>query len=523
MSRVGFFPALMGAVMASLFMFISAQGGTPEARSADKGGPARIRKPAVAGAFYPADPQILKKAVADSLRSAEKVPVTGAVRAIMAPHAGYTYCSTALAAAYKTVEGESFVYERVVLVGPSHRFPTKAAALSSADSWETPLGTVPLDVAMCKKLVEKSDRVEYEDRAHEKEHCLEVQLPYLMAAARGKPFKIVPIVTSSTDASDRRVLADLLAYAASDGMTLMVLSTDLSHFPSAKDAEEVDKGILAAIASLNRDKLVEEDRKYMKQGRPGLSCTVCGLEAVLAFLDAAPALGITEAKVCRYSHSGMIGGDGTRVVGYGSIVFSGPEKKAPERKDSTAEVRFGPESRNKLIAICLAAAKAAVEGARPAGEPCDDPELQVRAGCFVTLKNKGILRGCIGRFTSDEPLWKTASEMAVASATQDGRFRNDPITPKEVPQLSVSVSVLSPMEQVSDPLKELELGRDGIVVMDKGRSGTFLPQVATETGWSLVEFLGHCSRDKAGLGWNGWKSPTAKVLKYTATIIEEEE
>ena len=158
------------------------------------------------------------------------------------------------------------------------------------------------------------------------------------------------------------------------------------------------------------------------------------------------------------------------------------------------------------------AAKAAVEGSWVSYDPSENPELQVKAGCFVTLKNDGVLRGCIGRFTSNEPLWKTVREVAVSSATRDTRFSHNPVLPAEIPHLEIEISVLSPMRKISRPLEEIELGRDGIVVEDHGRSGTFLPQVATETGWSLEEFLSHCASDKAGIGRQGWKSPTAADL-----------
>lgn len=157
----------------------------------------------------------------------------------------------------------------------------------------------------------------------------------------------------------------------------------------------------------------------------------------------------------------------------------------------------------------------------PPSFSCETPELQIKAGCFVTLHNKGMLRGCIGTFTSDKPLWKTVAEIAVSSATRDVRFAGNPITNSEVPELDIEISVLSPLRTVNDPLKEIVLGRDGIIISDKGRSGTFLPQVADETGWTLEEFLGHCARDKAGIGWDGWRSPSARIYAYTVTIVTE--
>lgn len=490
--------------------------------AAEKFGQEKVRKPAVAGMFYPADKEKLRQAVGDSLKAARKEELAQPIKAILAPHAGYSYCAAGLAAAYKQIEGPAFSYDTVVLIGPSHRAPTKAAALSSAQVWDTPLGPVPVDQALSRKFVESSDRIEFDDRAHVPEHCLEVHLPYLIVAAGGKPFKIVPLLTNSPDPLDHEIVARALAEFAGARNTLVVISTDLSHYPSAKTAEKVDRAILEAVVSLNPRTVQEENRKLLKGGHSGLSVTMCGLEAVQCVERAAPGLGINQAKIVNYSHSGMAGGDHQRVVGYGAVVFTGSGRPTSQREKVPLLVQFSAQSRKELISMARSAVKAAVEGAWVSYEPSDNAELQVRAGCFVTLKNKGELRGCIGRFGSDVPLWRTVREVAVQSATMDARFAGNPIKPIEVPALDVEISVLSPMRRVSDPLKEIQIGRDGIVIQDKGRSGTFLPQVATEAGWGVEEFLGHCARDKAGLGWDGWKSPSCAVYVYTATIIPDE-
>jgi AmmeMemoRadiSam system protein B/AmmeMemoRadiSam system protein A len=488
----------------------------------ERGSRDRVRKPAVAGSFYPHQPEKLRETVLESLKSARKEQFTEPVRAIIAPHAGYYYCGRSLASAYKQIEGASFTYDTVVLIGPSHRVATKAAALSSADSWETPLGPVPVDTRLSRRFVEQSSRLEFDDGAHLEEHSLEVQLPYLLAAADRKPFKIVPLLMNSPDPMDHELVARTLVELAANPRTLLVVSTDLSHYPTANAAEKVDRRILDAVCSLNAQTIVEENRKLMKEGYPGLSVTMCGLPAVLCLALAAKGLGVTQAKVVSYTHSGMVAGDNQRVVGYGAVVFTGSGKGASNKESDPMMITFSNESRQELIRMAAAAVRAAVEGEWVSYDPTDNPELQARAGCFVTLKNKGVLRGCIGRFTSDDPLWKTVREIAISSATRDERFMLDPIKPSEVPHLEIEISVLSPMRRVRDPMKEIQLGSDGIVIEDQGRSGTFLPQVATETGWSLEEFLGHCSRDKAGLGWEGWKNPRARIYSYTVTIIQDE-
>jgi AmmeMemoRadiSam system protein B len=183
----------------------------------------KIRSPAVAGMFYPGDAETLRRTVSDSLKSATKEDFAQPIKAILAPHAGYQYSGVTLGWAYKQIEGLSFQYDTVILIGPSHRVPTKAAAVSTADSWETPLGEVPVDTVLARQLVAKNSRIEFDDNAHLQEHALEVQLPYLVVASGGKPFKIVPILTNSPDPMDNELLAQALADVAVGSRTLIVI------------------------------------------------------------------------------------------------------------------------------------------------------------------------------------------------------------------------------------------------------------------------------------------------------------
>ena len=172
--------------------------------------------------------------------------------------------------------------------------------------------------------------------------------------------------------------------------------------------------------------------------------------------------------------------------------------------------------------ILLKTARDTVEGVLTGGTPpkpeSDDPELNARCGCFVTLKNADRLRGCIGQFTSEVPLIELVVEMAKASATGDPRFLGDPITADELQQLDVEISVLSPRQKTDDPLS-LRLGTDGIYIKGKGASGCFLPQVATEAGWSKEEFLSYCCAHKAGLPADAWKDSETQVYLFTAEVF----
>lgn len=174
-----------------------------------------------------------------------------------------------------------------------------------------------------------------------------------------------------------------------------------------------------------------------------------------------------------------------------------------------------------LLETARKTVEAAVVGKKIDRPKSDDPELNTHCGCFVTLKNKGELRGCIGQFVSNKPLIELVSDMAVAAATGDPRFMADRITPKEVKELDIEISVLSPLKKTDNPLN-LRLGIDGIYIKKGYANGCFLPQVATETGWSKEEFLSYCCSHKAGLKPDAWKDKNTEVYLFTAEIIEEE-
>jgi AmmeMemoRadiSam system protein A len=179
-------------------------------------------------------------------------------------------------------------------------------------------------------------------------------------------------------------------------------------------------------------------------------------------------------------------------------------------------------ARRLLLQIARQSVEAAVARQPRPDFDVPEPELQTRSGVFVTLKNRGRLRGCLGQFTAETPLWQTVAQMARAAATEDFRFLADHVTPDEVAQLTIDISVLSPMEKIEDPL-DIELGTHGIYVTGPGaRSGTYLPQVATEHNMTKEEFLSSCCAHKAGLSPDAWRTGEATVHVYTAEVFSEE-
>lgn len=174
--------------------------------------------------------------------------------------------------------------------------------------------------------------------------------------------------------------------------------------------------------------------------------------------------------------------------------------------------------KRELLQIACDTVRSVVLGRELPSPSCADPELTAACGCFVTLKNHERLRGCIGQFVSGKPLLDLIVEMAQASATSDPRFQGDPITSDELQELDVEISVLSPLRKTDDPLS-LRLGTDGIYIRRGCLSGCFLPQVATETGWTKEQFLSHCCSHKAGLAADAWKDPRTEVFLFTADVF----
>lgn len=174
-----------------------------------------------------------------------------------------------------------------------------------------------------------------------------------------------------------------------------------------------------------------------------------------------------------------------------------------------------------LLKVARDTVEAVIKGEPTEAPQSDDPELNAPCGCFVTLKNHGRLRGCIGQFISDSPLIELIGQMAKASATGDPRFFADPITVGELDQLDIEISVLSPLQRTDEPLS-LRLGVDGIYIKREHTSGCFLPQVATETGWSKEEFLSYCCAHKAGLAPDAWQDPETEVYLFTADVFGAE-
>ncbi|MBN2349053.1 MAG: AmmeMemoRadiSam system protein B [Bacteroidales bacterium] len=480
----------------------------------------QTREPVVAGQFYPAskdalDAELIKlfSDVKDQ-KTSKGINNQPEILAVISPHAGYVFSGSVAAAGYKQLNPKK-QYQNIFLIGSSHRTYFNGASIYNKGNYRTPLGDVKVNLSLANMLINKYDVFKFREDAHNYEHSLEVQLPFLQHILE-KEFTIVPVIIGSQDKNTCKKIAEALKpYFNQDN--LFVISSDFSHYPDYTNAVKVDGLTAQAIISNNPDNLLEQIQKNEKSHISNLATSLCGWTSVLTLMYLSQDIPDVQYIPVVYKNSGDVEhyGEKSRVVGYYSICL---EQKPVI--SNTNNFLLSHQDKEDLIKIARNTVNSYVRfQKRPAiEENLLSDNLKTPAGAFVTLHKKGQLRGCIGRFDPDIPLFKVIQDMAIAASTRDYRFT--PVTPDELDQLDIEISVLTPLKKINS-IEEIVLGKHGIYIKKDHQSGTFLPQVATQTGWSLDEFLGHCAKDKAGLGWNGWID--AELYTFEAIIFSEKD
>jgi len=482
------------------------------------------RKAVVAGSFYSADPEVLRQDLRKLFNEAQPAHSSGTVLAIIAPHAGYPYSGIVAASSYNQID-QSKNYDNIFVIGSSHRISFEGVSIYNRGHYETPLGTVKVNLELANELIKDSRFFFYNESAHKQEHSLEVQLPFLQYCMK-KDFRIVPILLGTHSADICYEIARAL-YPYFNDKNLFIISTDFSHYPDYENAYLVDKQTAAAIQSNSVETFVNSINSNMGKNIPGLATCICAWPSVLTLLYMTGGNPEISINLIEYRNSGDSQiGDKSRVVGYYSISFSSANntnstiKTKKDNHDMTEQFELQEQDKEILLKIARNTLEKYIwEREMPeVDESMLSKNLTAQAGAFVTLNKDGNLRGCIGRFKPDEALYKVVQDMTISASTKDYRFT--PVTPPELTEIDIEISVLTPLEKIEN-IDEIELGKHGIYIKKGFQSGTFLPQVAEKTGWTKEEFLGHCARDKAQIGWDGWKE--ADIYIYEAIIFSEEE
>lgn len=443
---------------------------------------AATRAPAVAGMFYPADAAGLSDEIATCLADdAPPAATSGLLKALIVPHAGYIYSGGTAGRAYRRLRPLAARIRRIVLLGPCHRVAVRGLAAPTVQAFATPLGSIPLDRAALDGLADLP-QVVASDAAHAQEHSLEVQLPFLQSVLG--LFELVPLAVGEATAGE---VAEVLERLWGGDETLIVISSDLSHFHAYREARRIDEATADRILALEQLTSFEQ---------------ACGALPINGLLAVARRRGLRIERVAQ-CNSGDTAGDKGRVVGYASFAVYQPEP--------------GQDGLGPALLVRARNAIAARLGQPTVAEP-DHPALNQPGATFVTLTQDGDLRGCIGSLEAHRPLDRDVGANAVAAAFSDPRF--PPLTLAELPRTRIEVSLLTAPQAMhfdseADVLRQLRPNIDG-VILDAGRGGgfgraTFLPQV-----WEQLpdprQFLSRL-KQKAGLPPDWW-SDGVQLQRY---------
>ena len=460
--------------------------------------------PAVAGAFYPANATTLENQISNLFKKAIKVPETD-VAALIVPHAGYVFSGEVAASAYAKLNRQER-YKNIFIIGPSHRKYFDGVSIYPEGNYVTPSGDVKINEETASQLMEKHKFIYYDKEADQGEHSLEVQLPFLQYWLYAD-FQIVPLILGNDDPALCKKLAEALR-PWFNSENLFVISSDFSHYPPYETAIKIDAETAEAIVSNDCEKLKDScDRKKRSFANNTLT-GLCGAAAVQTLINLTHDNAEISYEKIVYKNSGDVPlGDKNRVVGYWAI--------AANRTNNILNITAADKS--ALLKLARESITNHLKNDKKSTPESEYPGIMnEQYGAFVTLKKEGKLRGCIGRFNPNQPLSKTIKNMAISAATRDSRF--DPVTTEELDQVEIEISILTPLKKI-DSLDQIQLGKHGIYIKKGILSGTFLPQVAVETNWTKEEFLGHCARDKAGIGWDGWKN--GELFTYEAIVFCE--
>jgi len=466
-----------------------------------------VRLPVRAGSFYPADPQELRRLIErlgqDARSVQQDLPENQPLRALVLPHAGYPYSGPTAAHAARVLSGRQF--EKVLLMGPDHFVGIRNAAVPAVQAFQTPLGRVPLHPAAAD-LLKQPDLFAPLAPADDREHSLEVVLPFLQAYLTS--FQLIPVMVGRAEVD--RLCNALLPLV--EQRTLVVVSSDLSHFLPYDEAKAKDRRTIETILARDRQALARNAQ------------SACGAQPLAILLTMAERFG-WRPVLLNYLNSGDTAGDRSRVVGYAAIAFFG---EPPVSAMNTTNQLLTPDKGQVLVQLARSALMDKF-GLPP--EPADadrmrsalsDASLRARCGTFVTLKHEGRLRGCIGSLSASDPLAEGVRRNAINAAFHDPRFA--PLTEKELDQVAIEVSVLTEPQPLAyggpeDLLRKLRPNVDGVVIRQGHASATFLPQVWEQLP-NKEDFLGHLCL-KAGLPRDAWQHGGLAVSTYQVQHFEE--
>jgi len=483
-----------------------------------------VREPVRAGTFYPSDPDELRRMIKTFLNKVEKKKGKGRIIGGIVPHAGYLFSGQVAAHVYKQLEG--LTIDTVILIGSCHnayRVGLRGISVFPEGFYKTPLGPVQINSTIARSLLANGGPFRYLPAAHLDEHSLEVQLPFLQTIFEN--FTIVPVLLG-TDSGLDTVLSDALTRLIDNDRTLVLVSTDMSHYPDYETACSVDSQMLDMVTTMDSRALFDLDRKILNQGLNNLHCTFCALQPVMALMNYTRNKAAFNVDLLNYANSGDISGaDKNRVVGYCALIFTeiqppnevtSPPKTRTEADLSSESNSLTREVEIELLKIARQTLINHLKGTSIPKTRQTSPPYSEKRGVFVTLKIDHQLRGCIGHIIAQESLEQAVISNTINAASRDYRFM--PVTAEELKSIQIEISVLTTPRLISS-LDDFVVGQHGIILKKNRHQAVFLPQVATEQGWDKATTLSHLSR-KAGLGPDAWQKDTDFYIFETQVFHE---
>jgi len=449
----------------------------------------------VAGQFYPADKAKLSKDIDSYLKGYKVIGGEGELIAIIVPHAGYEYSGRIAGYAYKQLTNKSF--DTVIVMGPSHYVQFDGVSIMPKGEYGTPLGKIRIDEEMSAKIMSYNPKIKYVKEAWEKEHSVDVQVPFLQKTMRN--FKIVPMVFGYQSMENCYMLANAIKKSIGNKKVLLVASSDMSHYHTAEVASTMDASAIDAISKGDVNLLAER----LSTGE----CEMCGYGPVITAMIVAENLGANSYEILKYGDTGDVTGDKTAVVGYMSAAIY----KRPLVLDES--------ERTTLLGIARKTLDAYIKEGRKPDVLVYEKNLQQKSGVFVTLKKGDELKGCIGYIQPVKPLYVAVQDMTIAASTQDPRF--PAVTSEEVNDINIEISVMSQLRRIQST-QEVVVGEHGLYIDNGMNSGILLPQVATENKWDRSQFLENVCL-KAGLPASALNDPSTQLYVFTADVFHEEE
>ena len=473
-------------------------------------GDEKIRNPGVAGSFYPGDSLTLSQTVIQLLDQTPTPKIDGQLIGMVSPHAGYVYSGHVAASGYDLLKDKSI--DRVVVISPSHIAAFDGTSVYNGTGYRTPLGTISVDQVFCKRLADQHSSISLSETGHETirqgrmEHALEVQLPFLQSVL--KNFKLVPVVMGDQEYETCRALGIALSNLIKDNKTIIVASSDLSHFHTYDEAVKLDEKVLTAVREWDHFNLSRNLNRRVWEA--------CGGGPIVATMIASERLGANQAKIIKYANSGDVpAGEKSSVVGYMSAIFY---KTTSSSHENAFGFKLSEKEQKHLMDIAKNSVRTAVESGQVYS--CTSggyPSLENDRGAFVTLNERGQLRGCIGYVSAVQPLYETIRGAAISAALKDPRF--PPVKKDELDQLTYEISVLSPFHRIYNT-DQIEVGKHGLMIRKGRNEGLLLPQVATDNNWNRLTFLQQTCR-KAGLPKDAWEDAETDIFVFSAFVFGE--